>query len=106
MSLGKAGKRTLKRRAVNKRLVRMFVEQGLPEVCEIKLEGCQRTWALSWAHSKKGRDIVTEDDWEEAALSCQHCHFELDNRMSKEEMYTKVTNAIAKRGEVVESHPA
>ena len=75
----------------------MFVENGWPQTCEIKLDNCQKTWALSWAHSKKGRDIVTDEDWMEAALSCQNCHFQLDNRMSKEEMHEKVTAAIAKR---------
>jgi hypothetical protein len=97
MSFNRAGKRTLKRRAMNERLKRRSIELGI-DSCEIKLEGCLRKWALSWAHSKKSRFIVSDSDWMEAVLACPSCHAEIEG-MSHEEMKRIVTETISKRNE-------
>jgi hypothetical protein len=91
------GKRTLKRRAMNNRLAKMFIEKGYQQTCELKEDGCLRAFSLSWAHSKKSRYIVTDDDWMEAALACPHCHDKIE-AMSHEEMFEKVMSAIGRRG--------
>lgn len=95
MGLG-IGKRTLKRRAMNARLKRMFVENGYPQECELKLGKCQKTWALSWAHSKKSRFLITDEDWLEAALACQNCHNEIEC-LPHDQMKTIVIRAISSR---------
>lgn len=97
MSRFAAGKRTIKRIAMNKRLAKMFIDRGLPQTCEIKLDsGCMRTFSLSWAHSKKSRFIVSDSDWMEAALACPHCHGKIE-AMSHEQMYEHVMEAIGRR---------
>lgn len=80
---------------MNKRLKARSEALGITS-CELKEEGCLRTWALSWAHSKKSRFIVTDEDWMEAVLACPHCHAKIE-AMSHDEMYAKVTEAIARR---------
>ena len=95
MSLG-VGKRTLKRRAVNIRLKKNFIALGLPQECELKLPHCQKTWATSWAHSKKSRFLITDEDWMEACLACQNCHSTIES-MSHDAMHQHVTAAIARR---------
>lgn len=95
MSLG-AGKRTRKRVAMNKRLKKLLEGLGITR-CEINLPGCLINFALGFAHSKKSRFIITNDDWMEAALCCPMCHDKLDNRMSHEEMERLVKSAIEKR---------
>lgn len=92
----KAGKRTLKRQAMNKRLKKLFIEKSYPQTCELKLQGCLGTWALTWAHSKKSRFLITDDDWMEAALACVHCHNIIEAK-SHEEMFNHVTTAINRR---------
>lgn len=93
--MNRIGKRTRKRMAMNARLKKMAVEKGIC-TCEVKLEGCLKNWALTWAHSKKSRFLVTDEDWMEAALCCVSCHNKIE-AMSHEEMFKKVTNAIANR---------
>lgn len=92
----KPGPRTKKRRAMNLRLKKLLLSLGIT-ACEIKLPGCLRNFALSFAHSKKSRFLITEEDWMEAALACAACHDKLDNRMSHEEMNSLVKAAIANR---------
>lgn len=90
------GKRTLKRRAMNLRLKKMFLDRGLAQSCELNEDGCMRTFALSWAHSKKSRFILSNEDWMEAALACPHCHDKIE-AMSHDAMYEKVMGAISRR---------
>jgi len=81
---------------MNLRLKKMFLDRGLPQTCEIKLEGCLRTFALSWAHSKKSRFLIEDSDWMEAALACPHCHGKIE-AMSHEQMFEHVMKAIKAR---------
>lgn len=91
----KAGKRTKKRIAMNARLKKMAEAKGIHQ-CEVRLDGCLKTWALTWAHSKKSRFIVTDDEWMEAALACVHCHDKIE-AMPHDQMYKIVTEAINNR---------
>ena len=99
MSLG-IGKRTLKRRAMNARLKKRHIENGYPQECEVRLPKCQRTWALSWAHSKKSRFLITDEDWMTAVLSCQQCHNTIE-AYSHEAMAKIVLDIIARRSNPV-----
>jgi hypothetical protein len=91
-----AGKRTIKRRAMNLRLKKMFLEKGYQQTCELKLEGCLRTFALSWAHSRKSRFLTDDEKWMHACLSCCSCHDKAE-AMSHDEMFKLVSGAIEKR---------
>lgn len=65
--------------------------------CEINLCGCLRGLHLSWAHSRKSRDITEPAHWMEAARACQHCHSIIE-AMSHDDMGRIVREAIARRG--------
>jgi hypothetical protein len=80
---------------MNRRLKARAMEQGV-DSCEIKLPGCLRGWALSWAHSKKSRFLITDEDWMEAALACCECHKQVEN-MNHESMHRLVTEALGRR---------
>lgn len=95
--MNKCGARTLKRRRFNVKLKKIWLEAGITS-CELRLPGiCLGTWALSAAHSKKSRYLITDEDWLEACLADCACH-EAIEKMSHEEMHRLVTEAIAKRG--------
>jgi len=96
MSRFAAGKRTLKRIAMNKRLAKMFIERGLPQRCELKLDGCMKTWALQWCHSRKSRFINTDEEWMDAALGCPSCHGKIE-AMTHDQMFEHVKEAIGRR---------
>lgn len=65
--------------------------------CEIRIPGkCVRSIMLGHAHSKKSRNIVTDDDWMEAALCCNPCH-DVIECLPEEEMGKIVRAAIARR---------
>lgn len=93
--MNRIGKRTKQRMAYNRRLKKMAEEKGIRS-CELKLEGCLKTWALSWGHSKKSRFIVTEEDWLEAALVCPSCHAKQES-LPHAEGYAMIMEAINKR---------
>lgn len=98
----KCGKRTLKRRAMNARLKKEVGDRLGIKSCEIKLDGCLMDFAMSWAHSRKSRFLVTDEDWMHAALACCYCHDKIE-AMSHEAMFKKVSDAIDKRGIVSDS---
>lgn len=58
--------------------------------CEIRLEGCQGTFAMSYAHRHKRRwyYLVPEKLWDfkQSVLSCNHCHqiIEQDKDLTEE----------------------
>lgn len=92
----KAGKRTLKRRAMNRRIDADLKARGI-ETCEIRIPGvCVRSILLSHAHSKKSRNIITDADWLEAALCCIPCHEKIE-LLKENEMGEIVRAAIARR---------
>lgn len=62
-------------------------------VCEI----CGGTFGLSFAHRSKRRFITTKEELEVAALLCQLCHTDLDEKAGHEEMYKVVTELRDKK---------
>ncbi len=50
-----------------------FADAGITS-CELSLPGCKQGLFLSFAHSKKRRDIYTQEDMEKVILTCQSCH--------------------------------
>ena len=91
----KPGKKTRKRMAMNIRLKKRSIELGIT-TCEIKFSGCLKNWALTWAHSRKGRNIICDDHWMEAALACVHCHDKIE-LMKEQEMGDLIRKIISNR---------
>lgn len=73
------------RTAMNKEARRMIADiaeaKGLTE-CEIKLDGCMRTFGLAPAHRKKrvyyrtAEELADENEW---VAACQHCHSTIED---------------------------
>lgn len=88
----KHGKRTAKRQAMNRKLNELGIDR-----CEIRIPGkCVDSILLSWAHSKKSRFLITDEDWMTAARSCAQCHLIIESGCHAE-MERIVLEAIAKR---------
>lgn len=54
-------------------------------------------YMLTPAHSRKQRFIQTKEQYFEIAIACIPCHKILDEKMTHEEMYQAVLNAITRR---------
>ncbi len=93
--MNRSGPRTRKRAAMNAKLKARSVKLGIFS-CELRLPGCMGNQFLSWAHSKKSRFLVTDEDWMEAVLSCQSCHARIEGS-GHEPMKRAVLDAIARR---------
>lgn len=42
--------------------------------CELRLSGCILTLYLGFAHTKKRRNIINDEDMRRVVLACQPCH--------------------------------
>lgn len=69
----KVGKTGKKRKEANNQLKEIFNSLEI-NYCEAKLEGCLGNLFLAFAHSKKSRKFIKEEDWTQAIMACQHCH--------------------------------
>ena len=94
--MNKAGARTLKRRRMNQKLKAILGPLGITS-CELRMQGCLGSWALSMAHSRKSRFLTDDEKWMHACLACHACHDKAE-AMSHEKMFEVVSEAIAKRG--------
>jgi hypothetical protein len=72
--------------------------------CELRRARCLGSSFLSFAHSKKRRNIVG-DELREACLACQQCHAEVE-RMPESEMGAVVRAALARRGSPEYDYPS
>lgn len=70
--------KTQENRINNIELFEFFSAKGI-NTCELNLEGCEGSWCLQIAHSKKrnkmaskGQERIT--DLKEVCLSCGNCH--------------------------------
>lgn len=88
------GKRGKLRQAGNREVDRELVKHGITR-CEFKFPGCWGT-IQGRAHSRKGRNIVGEDQWAEAAAACNHCHLAAE-MMPEKEMGDLIRKIIANR---------
>lgn len=94
--LRKAGRKTKAWERVRRQLKCEFTARGI-QACELRFEGCMVDDYLGFAHSKKRRYVVTDEDWREVVLACRTCHDRLDINMSHEEMARTVRDTIARR---------
>lgn len=67
--------------------------------CEIKLEGCMRTFGLAPAHKHKrdwyNGDVEKLSDPKEWVGACQHCHDKIEvSRTLTEEVFNKLRPTI------------
>lgn len=79
-----------------RRKLKKYFEETLGiTVCELRLPGCSYNNYLSFAHSKKRREIHGEEI-REVVLACINCHTVIE-RMSHDEMYEIVRLIIENR---------
>lgn len=89
--LGKPGKKVKLWNATRAKLKKRFEAAGITR-CEI----CGGTFALGFAHSRKRRNITTQQGLEECAILCQEHHSDLE-RLKESEMCARITAIIAAR---------
>jgi hypothetical protein len=87
------GKKTDKWNRVRAKLKQRFESAGIVR-CEI----CNGNFGLSFAHSKKRRLIVSDEELEEVALLCQPCHEKIEFS-GHENMYESIMEIINRRTE-------
>lgn len=90
--------RAAERRQWARELKAWFATLGI-ESCEVRFEGCMRTFGGALAHSLKRRFIHTREQYFEVCYACQFCHEILDNRMSHAQMEAKVKEIIERRNQ-------
>lgn len=66
----KPGKKTLAWNKAREELKKEFQAMGIT-TCEIKFDGCWRDNALSFAHTRKRRNVI---DLKRVVLACIPCH--------------------------------
>ena len=91
----RVGKKTALWEKTRRELKREFEAQGI-----VRCEVCGIDSGLSFAHSRKRRFISTTAELKEVALLCLVHHAQIE-RLSHEEMFEKVNEIIANRGEQV-----
>lgn len=94
----RAGKRTKEWEATRAKLKVRFERVGIT-VCELGYPGCWRDNGLTFAHSKKRRNIGP-GELEEACLACIVCHDAIEI-LPEEEMTTIVRGVISRRKKAV-----
>lgn len=91
----RVGKRTAAWDSLRAKMKPEFERAGITR-CECRYEGCTGAAMLSFAHSKKRRNIVGAE-LEECALACTTCHDVLENEYGEAEMTRLVREIIAAR---------
>lgn len=90
----KAGKRTKEWQHMREQLKPRFEAAGITR-CEFRYEGCWRDNGLSFAHTKKRRNL-RDGELEVVALACIPCHNRLE-LLEEAVMCQKVLEAIQNR---------
>lgn len=88
--------RTKKWEKVRAELNKELLKIGLTW-CEAGYADCMRGIGLGHAHTRKRRNITTEEQWRETALVCTSCHQKLE-LLPESEMGEKIREMRAKRG--------
>jgi hypothetical protein len=94
-TLNRRGKKTAQWEKVRAELKKECLQAGVTW-CELRIDGCQGTQFLSFAHSKKRRNITTDEGIREACLACQSCHSKVE-LMPESEMGVLVRAALVAR---------
>ena len=93
--INRAGKKTKAWYACRAKLKTRFMRAGIT-TCELQYEGCWHDDGLGFAHSKKRRNITTEEQLEEVILSCSSCHDRVEAK-PESEMAAIIRAVIAAR---------
>lgn len=88
----KAGKKTKAWDKARAQLKKEFEEKGIT-TCELKLEVCWNNNALSFAHTKKRRNVT---DLKRVVLACVPCH-QVVEAWPEERMEEYLEDIISKR---------
>lgn len=96
----RVGKRTAAWDSLRARMKPEFERAGIVG-CECRYQGCAGLTMLSFAHSKKRRNVVGAE-LEECALACIPCHDVLE-LLPEEQMSARVRTIIAAREVAVRS---
>ena len=70
----KVGKKSQQWLEARQEVIEYFQKIGLPQMCEARLENCTNNFYLTLAHSKKRRNIQTEEDLKQVCIMCSTCH--------------------------------
>lgn len=95
-----AGKKTRQWNATRAKLKVRFERAGITR-CEFPMEvhdgmSCGSTFAMSFAHRFKRRNITTQEELETCALLCERHHSGLE-LLKEAEMRARITDIIAAR---------
>lgn len=98
----KSNGKKIKSKAVDawaKLRTQIFIELAEQNInsCELRYENCAGSMFGSLAHSKKRRDIKTDDEMREVIWCCCPCHMQIE-ALPKEQMFVIVTETIKNRG--------
>ena len=93
----KAGKKTVAWSETRAQLKPRFLIAGIT-TCELKYDGCWRDNALSFCHSRKRRNITTQEQLEEVILGCTPCHDRLEVNPEMERIVKEIINARTQFG--------
>lgn len=81
----KIGKRGLANAKANRKLKKEYMNRGYTGqgVCEARLEGCQRTFGVGYAHKHKRVYYYSKPEllssYNETILACTNCHNKMEN---------------------------
>lgn len=93
-----AGAKTKSWEDTRAELKKEFEKLGVTE-CELRLHGCWKTNALTFAHAEKRR-FLAKEDLKTVILICSPCHLQIEFK-PHEEMKKIVMDTIKKRSEML-----
>jgi len=94
----KPGKKTKEWDSARSKLKKAFDSVGIT-TCELRLDNCTQDQALSFAHTKKRRNLAAGELFE-VVLSCISCHNQVE-KLGEKSMNRVLTRVINKRPEAV-----
>jgi hypothetical protein len=94
-TIKQVGKKGKEWQACRAKLKVAFQRAGIT-TCELLFPGCWHDNGLGFAHTKKRRNITTEEGLREVALACNRCH-DIVEAFSEDIMCYYIRNVIAAR---------
>ena len=90
----KKGKKTIAWEKARKELKQAYIKLGRTD-CEVRLEGCQGKWGLTFAHRYKRTDPRCKHTVKCTVLACIGCHMKIEyDRKLSEEVFTGLRGEI------------
>lgn len=93
----KAGKKTIIWSKYRAELKKEFEDKGIV-TCELRLNGCQNNYMLSWSHGDKRRFLTDDELRNFVTLACQNCHSMVE-RWPRSELRKITAETIIRRQE-------